>query len=166
MYTTMTTEVPKSILDAGLDAGLILAREIDGKMTVVQGIQRAKIQMQAGSKPRLTPIGGDLFRVDFFGTKPKVPKKKGAKRLALDAEVRSRKGCLQLRRSRATGTLVGLYRSAEGDMEVDPELPYTTVCEDHSTLVSHRTLADARANLGHPEGWCDACRGEPDESME
>lgn len=80
------------------------------------------------------------------------------RRAELDAEVARRDGCLELRTSRATGTLVGLYRSAEAGMETDPETPYTTVCEEHHTLVCHSTLALARENLPDPRGWCDECR--------
>lgn len=69
-----------------------------------------------------------------------------------------RAGCIEVRRSRATGTLVGLYRSAEAGMEEDPETPYTTVCEEHNTLVCHATLKLARENLPDPRGWCDECR--------
>jgi len=69
-----------------------------------------------------------------------------------------RAGCVEIRRSRLTGTLVGLYRSAEAGMEADPEWPWTTVCEAHHTLVSHATRKLARENLPDPCGWCDECR--------
>jgi hypothetical protein len=72
-------------------------------------------------------------------------------------------GCVIQRRSRHTGTLVGLYASEDAGMEVDPELPWSTVCEEHHAIVSHPTLAAARASLPRPDGWCDDCR-ERDEA--
>lgn len=83
--------------------------------------------------------------------------RKKKSRAELDALVRERAGCEALRYTRAS-VLVGLYRSAESGMEEDDELPWTTVCEDHSTLVSHPSKRLAVAHLGHPDGWCDECR--------
>lgn len=67
-------------------------------------------------------------------------------------------GCVVQRISRITKTLVGLYSSEQSGMESDPELPWSTVCEVHHTLVSHETLAAARATLPDPTNWCDDCR--------
>lgn len=76
----------------------------------------------------------------------------------LKEEAKRRDGCIELRKCRATGKLVGLYRSGEAGLEEDAEGKYTTVCEEHGTLVSHRTLAVARSWLADPAGWCDECR--------
>jgi hypothetical protein len=80
-------------------------------------------------------------------------------------EAVERSGCITLRTTRK-GVQVGLYRSAES-FESDPELPYTTVCETHSTLVSHETRRAAEQSLSHPEMWCDDCRyGEGNDGPE
>lgn len=67
-------------------------------------------------------------------------------------------GCVEQRRSRKTGTLVGLYHGLQSGIEADPELPWVTVCEEHSTLVCHETLALARMTLPDPASFCDECR--------
>ena len=70
-------------------------------------------------------------------------------------------GCVTQWRSRATGTHCGLYHSVQAGMECDHELPWSTVCELHSTLVSHATLAQARL-CRDPREWCDDCRDADD----
>jgi len=67
-------------------------------------------------------------------------------------------GCVQQTRSRITGTLVGLYHGDQSGIESDPEVPWTTVCEEHNTLVCHRTLRLARDHAPDPTGWCQECR--------
>jgi hypothetical protein len=67
-------------------------------------------------------------------------------------------GLIVTRKCHKTGTLVSLYRSNEAGMESDPDLPYSTVCETHATLVCHETQALARIHLSHPDGWCEECR--------
>lgn len=82
------------------------------------------------------------------------------KRSELDAERAKRAGCLALRRARSTGTVVGLYKGAEADLDDDDGLPYATVCEDHAGIVCHATLTEARGWLSHPEEWCPRCQGD------
>ena len=72
-------------------------------------------------------------------------------------------GCVVQRVSRKTKTLVGLYHSEQAGMESDPDLPWTTTCEKHSTLVCHETLALARSSVPDPTLWCDDCRQDEDE---
>ena len=67
-------------------------------------------------------------------------------------------GCVEQRRARETGTLVGLYHGEQSGMEDDPEHPCVTVCEAHHTLVAHPTLALARSHMPAPTGWCEECR--------
>lgn len=63
-------------------------------------------------------------------------------------------------RARSTGALVilvdayeqGLGRAEDGDGR------WATICDTHSTLVHHDTLALARNWMPAPEGWCDECR--------
>ncbi len=78
----------------------------------------------------------------------------------LSREMPDYAGLVDYRRARSTGTFVGLYKSSEAGMEEDPELPWTTVCEEHSTLVCHRTRALAASHLPHPEEWCEDCQKE------
>lgn len=69
-------------------------------------------------------------------------------------------GCVVQNVSKKTGTLTGLYASDQAGMESDPELPWSTVCEVHNTLVSHHGLAEARRTLPDPTNWCDECRAQ------
>ena len=66
-------------------------------------------------------------------------------------------GCVEQRRSRATGTMVGLYQAEQAGLDPDAG-KWVTVCEDHSTCVNHPTLSMARHHLPDPTGWCDDCR--------
>jgi len=50
-------------------------------------------------------------------------------------------GLVESRRNRLTGTTIGLYQSLQSGIDSHPEWPWTTVCEEHGTLVCHRTLA-------------------------
>jgi len=72
-------------------------------------------------------------------------------------------GCVIQSVSRETGKLVGLYHSVQSGMEGDPELPWTTVCEEHNTLVSHPSLQAAKNSLPFPTSWCDDCRQKEKE---
>ncbi len=74
------------------------------------------------------------------------------------AEARTWAGYLSARISRQTGTLVAVLRSAEAGIESDPDLPYTTLCDDHSTLVCHRTRSAAEGFAAEPAVWCEPCR--------
>lgn len=67
-------------------------------------------------------------------------------------------GLVQRTRARSTGTEVGLYASAQAEMETDPELPWCTVCEEHGSIVCQETLYSAQRSAPHPEEWCDECR--------
>lgn len=60
-----------------------------------------------------------------------------------------------IRRSRATGTQVSLYR--EGDAG-EPTTKWATVCEDHGGIVYHETKAAALSVLSYPEDWCPDCQ--------
>ncbi len=67
-------------------------------------------------------------------------------------------GCVVQRRSRRTGTLVGLYVAKQAGIDTEPALPWATVCEDHSAIVCHPSLKLARESLPEPAGWCEECR--------
>ncbi|MDK9702428.1 MAG: hypothetical protein OEL20_04760 [Sulfuritalea sp.] len=65
-------------------------------------------------------------------------------------------GCVEQRRSRETGRLVGLYHAEQAHLDATPG-PWATICEAHGHIVNHRTLALARAHLANPRGWCETC---------
>ena len=67
-------------------------------------------------------------------------------------------GCVMQQRNRSTGFLVGIYVGDQAGMESDPATPWVTVCEEHHTLVCHRTLDDARGFAADPKIWCEDCR--------
>jgi hypothetical protein len=62
-------------------------------------------------------------------------------------------------RARSTGTYVGIYDGAEADMDTCAGR-WQTLCEDHGSIISHRTLALARRHRTSPEEWCEVCSGE------
>lgn len=80
------------------------------------------------------------------------------RRLEAAIEVQSRDGCEKITRARATGTLVGLYRSVEAGIETDPDSPWSTVCEEHHAVVCHETRRGAELAMARPDDWCDDCR--------
>jgi hypothetical protein len=67
-------------------------------------------------------------------------------------------GCVEQRRNRLTGFLVGVYQADQAGMESDPATPWATVCEEHNSICVHGTLALARSHAGDPCGWCEDCR--------
>jgi hypothetical protein len=64
-------------------------------------------------------------------------------------------GCVSQRKSRVTGTLVGVYRNDQAGL--DTAEPWSTVCEDHGHVVSHDTLRLAIWHAADPSGWCESC---------
>jgi len=69
-------------------------------------------------------------------------------------------GCVAQSKSRATGTLVGLYYGPDAGIDGDPSRPWITSCEDHGTTATHASQTLARASMPDPKNWCDACRDE------
>lgn len=71
-------------------------------------------------------------------------------------------GLLQYRQARTTLNAVGVYdgRLAGFDTE-GGAYPYTTVCEPHGGLVTHRTRELAERHAAHPEDWCPVCQVSP-----
>lgn len=73
-------------------------------------------------------------------------------------------GCVQQRRARSNGRLVGVYHSRQAGIDDDDEnAPWSTVCEEHATCMGHLTRALALAHAADPEGWCEDCRDERDQ---
>lgn len=67
-------------------------------------------------------------------------------------------GCVQQRRARQTGTLVGVYHAIQAGIDSDPAVPWFTVCEIHNNCVGHPSLRLAKDHAADPEGWCEDCR--------
>jgi len=83
--------------------------------------------------------------------------------MGLKETQKRRPGCLALRKSRSTGTVVGLYQASKTSSLADPDCgDWVTVCEDHAGLVYHDTRSNAEGWLSHPEEWCPVCQGEED----
>lgn len=72
-------------------------------------------------------------------------------------------GELETRRSRETRNLVTLYLSAAQGLGEGIDEKYATVCQKHSTLVTHRSRALARAAMSMPSDWCQPCRCEKND---
>ncbi len=81
-----------------------------------------------------------------------------ATRAELDAERADRAGCRELRYTRS-GVLVGLYDNVPAGLDPEPGR-WSTVCEVHAHIITHRTLADAEGWLSRPEEWCEGCMEE------
>lgn len=64
-------------------------------------------------------------------------------------------GLVLQRKNRKTKTIIGLYASAQS-FETDPELPWSTVCEDHSSIVCHENRKNAEIAMTFPD-WCEEC---------
>lgn len=73
-------------------------------------------------------------------------------------------GCVEQRRSQANGNLIGIYNCEQSGIDggvqcdTDKPNPWATVCETHSQIIGHRSLAVARSHAADPLGWCDSCR--------
>lgn len=74
--------------------------------------------------------------------------------IGLDDE---RAGCVQLRRSRSSNVVVGVYRASEAGLDTSGGA-WVTVCEDHGALVNHDTRATAISFAPYPSNWCEDCR--------
>lgn len=66
-------------------------------------------------------------------------------------------GAVLSRKCRATKTIITLYSSVESGLENDPEGKWSTVCETHGAIVSHRSQAHARSAMSFPD-WCEECQ--------
>jgi hypothetical protein len=66
------------------------------------------------------------------------------------------RGCVVSRKARTTGTSVSIYNNEQAMLDADGGA-WSTVCEDHSWIVAHRSLKIAHRWLSHPEDWCEEC---------
>ena len=73
-------------------------------------------------------------------------------------------GLVMTRRSRATGTLVSIYRAEEAGIDAGEQpltqvkYPAAVVCETHGTILGVATIAAGRMVLPTPHGFCEECR--------
>lgn len=74
-------------------------------------------------------------------------------------------GCVQQRTARESGTTISVYHAAQAGLDDDDGCKWYTVCETHSTLVGHPTLALARDWSSKPTTWCDEC-GEKESATQ
>ena len=72
-------------------------------------------------------------------------------------------GCVQARRARQTGRVVAVYNTRLAGL--DEGESWATVCEEHGTIINHRTLALARYHAADPLGWCERCAGTEFEPL-
>lgn len=73
------------------------------------------------------------------------------------------RGCVSQQRSRQTGYLVGIYHGPQAGIDDDDgRAPWSTVCEEHGSVICHVSLSLARAHAGVPLEWCEPCRIERD----
>lgn len=68
-------------------------------------------------------------------------------------------GVRQATVNRVTGTLVVVYDGEAQGFDTDGGR-WQTVCEDHGLILSHDTLALAKAHAAEVEYWCGVCSGE------
>jgi hypothetical protein len=73
-------------------------------------------------------------------------------------------GCVVRRKARQTGTLVGVYHN--GQSGVDSDVPWSTVCEEHGTVLTHPSLRLAHSHASDPLGWCEMCRESLDHDLD
>jgi len=66
-------------------------------------------------------------------------------------------GLRQYRRSRVTGTRVGVYNSAEAGIDTGEDA-WAVVCEDHGSIVAIPTRRMAEEHMVDPTLWCEDCR--------
>lgn len=74
-------------------------------------------------------------------------------------------GCVVQRHARQNGKLIGVYHGEQSGMESDPDFPWVTVCEEHSTIATHPTLSLALSHASDPQGWCEQCMNECDNTI-
>lgn len=72
----------------------------------------------------------------------------------------------QRRRARSTGTTITVvdYDSPDSDTENEGNR-WGTICEEHSQVISHSSLALARSHAACPEGWCEVCMGNEEAPL-
>ena len=68
------------------------------------------------------------------------------------------------RRRRSNGVQVGVYNAQQARLDEDSGAWYC-ICEDHGTLLAHRSLKLARHHAVTPEEWCESCTNQKSEEV-
>lgn len=124
------------------------------------------IRKQPGLKSRATlvnplspsPEGDDLAPVESQQPQPEPQETPAPKKRGIIIPDPNNAGLILSRKNRTMGFYTSLYKSDEAGIESDPELPYTTVCEQHGLLVCHSTRRLAMMSLSQPYEWCAYCQ--------
>ena len=64
------------------------------------------------------------------------------------------------RKNRQTGTMVTVV--SESIVQLDADMKWWTICEDHSRLIGHETRKAAEEWATEPKTWCGVCQGIED----
>lgn len=78
--------------------------------------------------------------------------KRQPKQYALDGVA----GLVQRRKAHSTGTTISIYNNEQADLDTEGG-PWSTVCEDHGTIIAHTTITLAKDMASCPEEWCEDC---------
>jgi hypothetical protein len=57
-----------------------------------------------------------------------------------------------------SGTRVSVYHSEQAGMDSSEGAKYSTVCEDHSNIVSTASIALAKSAAHDSTSWCEDCQ--------
>lgn len=73
------------------------------------------------------------------------------------ADARTFAGYRQAHFAQTTGTLVVVVDGEAAGLDVEGGR-WSTVCDDHGTVIAHDTLALAKSHAADPAGWCEECQ--------
>lgn len=59
-------------------------------------------------------------------------------------------------RNRLTGTVISVIHGEDEGLDFETDGPWYTICNEHTEICSHATLAAARYHASVPD-WCGAC---------
>jgi hypothetical protein len=66
-------------------------------------------------------------------------------------------GLVETRRNRRTASTIAVYDGDAAGLDTEAGR-WQTVCETHSTILSHETQALALLHMATPDEWCEPCR--------
>lgn len=65
-------------------------------------------------------------------------------------------GCVQQRVCKQNGRVISIYNAEQAMLDSDGG-PWVTVCEEHGTVVNHKSVDMARKHAPDPMSWCEEC---------
>ena len=66
---------------------------------------------------------------------------------------------ISTKKNRSTGNMITVWDNRTSDLTDDgSDEPWYSICDEHSTLVSHETRSLATLHSVWPKGWCECCR--------